>query len=73
MIITNARGSCGCTVPEWPKEAIAPGEGGKIDVEFDSKGKGGQQNKTVTLNANIDKEFEILYVKGNVIKEDQQK
>ena len=34
MIIANAKGSCGCTVPQWPKEPIAPGEIGEINVKF---------------------------------------
>ena len=48
MIISNAKGSCGCTVPSWPKEPIAPGDEGEINVKFNSKGKKGSQNKTVT-------------------------
>ena len=34
LTISNARGSCGCTVPEWPREPIAPGEDGEIKVKF---------------------------------------
>ncbi|MCP4438520.1 MAG: DUF1573 domain-containing protein [Aureispira sp.] len=52
LTITNARGSCGCTVPEWPKEPVAPGEEGEIKVKFNSKGKKGKQTKTVTITAN---------------------
>ena len=51
LIISNAQGSCGCTVPQWPKEPIAPGKSGEIKVVFDSKGKVGKQNKTVTITA----------------------
>ena len=40
LIISNAKGSCGCTVPDWPREPIAPGESGVIKVQFDSKNKG---------------------------------
>jgi hypothetical protein len=39
MIISNAKGSCGCTVPQWPKDPIPPGENGEIAVKFNSKGK----------------------------------
>jgi hypothetical protein len=39
LIISNASASCGCTIPEWPKEPIAPGEKGEIKVEFNSNGK----------------------------------
>jgi hypothetical protein len=49
LIITNASGSCGCTVPSWPKEPIAPGETGTIHVEFNSNNRTGNQTKTVTL------------------------
>ena len=53
MIISNAKGSCGCTVPQWPKEPIAPGESGEINVQFNSKNKTGAQNKRVTINIDI--------------------
>ena len=52
--ILSARGSCGCTVPSYSKEAIAPGEKGEVFVRFKSAGKSGQQNKTVTLVTNIE-------------------
>lgn len=52
LIISNAKAGCGCTVPQWPKEPIAPGETGKIAVKFNSKGKPGPQNKPVTLTMN---------------------
>ena len=41
LVIVSAKGSCGCTVPEWPKEPIAPGAEGKISVVFNSEGKKG--------------------------------
>lgn len=66
LLLTNARGSCGCTVPSWPKEPIEPGESGAIVVEFDSKGKSGPQTKQVTISANTDPEQSILYIKGEV-------
>ena len=68
LTISNARGSCGCTVPEWPKEPIAPGESGEIRVKFDSKGKKGKQNKTVTITANTIPENTILTITSDVIK-----
>ena len=52
LIISSAKGSCGCTVPKWPSEPIPPGGEGQIDVEFDSKGKPGKQTKRVTVTAN---------------------
>lgn len=68
LIISNARGSCGCTVPQWPKEPIPPGEEGKIKVEFNSKGKKGKQTKFVTLTANTDPAETKLSVSSEVIK-----
>ncbi|MBI5917553.1 MAG: DUF1573 domain-containing protein [Bacteroidetes bacterium] len=67
LVISNAKGSCGCTVPVWPKEPIAPGSTAKIKVEFDSKGKSGPQTKQVTITANTDPPQSIIYIKGDVI------
>ena len=74
LIISNAKGSCGCTVPDWPREPIAPGDKGEIKVVFDSKGKGkvgGQnQSKRVTITANTDPANTYLTIKGKVDKEE---
>ena len=66
LIIENASASCGCTVPNWPKEPIAPGEKGEINVKFDSKGKKGVQNKQVTIRANTNPNFTKVMLKGTV-------
>ncbi len=66
LIISNAKGSCGCTVPQWPKEPVPVGGEGKIMVEFDSKGKSGNQTKQVTITANTDPPQSIIYIKGEV-------
>src|SRR5947207_1955198 len=52
LVISSASGSCGCTVPTWPKDPIAPGAKGVIKVTFNSAGKMGMQDKTVTLQSN---------------------
>lgn len=52
LIIQSAKGSCGCTVPTWPKEPIPVGGTGEIVAKFNSKGKPNIQNKTVTITAN---------------------
>jgi len=67
LIISSAQGSCGCTVPEWPKEPIKPGEEGVINVKFDSNGKQGMQNKTVTLVANTIPNTMVIAIKGEVL------
>lgn len=66
LIIKDAKGSCGCTVPKWPKTPIPPGEEGQIQVEFNSKGKSGKQTKRVTLTANTDPAQTFLTISGNV-------
>ena len=66
MIISNAKGSCGCTVPQWPKEPIAPGSEGEIKVKFNSKNKKGSQNKTVTITANTTPPTTKLRVTGQI-------
>lgn len=66
LIISNAKGSCGCTVPQWPREPIAPGETGMIHVVFDSSGKPGQQTKQVTLNANTVPNTKVLTITAQV-------
>jgi hypothetical protein len=65
LIINNAVGSCGCTVPDYPKEPIKPNGSGVIKVTFNSAGKMGQQDKTVTLTYDTDKTI-ILHLKGTV-------
>ena len=67
LLITSAKGSCGCTVPEWPKEPISPGSIAKIKVTFDSKGKIGKQSKRVTLMTNAIPNVKILTIKGEII------
>lgn len=68
LIISNAKGSCGCTVPSWPKEPIAPGATGEIVVEYNSKGKSGPQNKVVTITANTDPNITQLKISSTVVK-----
>ncbi|MFK8104868.1 MAG: DUF1573 domain-containing protein [Saprospiraceae bacterium] len=69
LIISNAKGSCGCTVPDWPKDPIAVGSTGEIKVVFDSKNKPGNQTKRVTVTANTDPPQSYLTIKGVVNKD----
>ncbi len=66
LIISNAKGSCGCTVPQWPKQPIPPGGSGEIAVEFDTKGKPGRQTKHVTVTANTTPAETHLEITGEV-------
>lgn len=66
LIIVNAQGSCGCTVPEYPKEPVKPGASADMKVTFDSKGKPGQQQKSVTLTTNSKEGAEKVTIKAFV-------
>lgn len=67
LVIVDARGSCGCTVPSYPKNTpIAPGEKGEITVSFDSNNKPNMQQKTVTISANTESGREMLRIKAMV-------
>lgn len=66
LLITDAKGSCGCTVPQPPKEPIKPGASAPIKVAFNSKGKPGNQEKSVTLTTNTENGREIFKIKANV-------
>jgi len=67
LLIVDARGSCGCTVPKYPKNTpIKPGESGEILVSFDSSNKPDRQQKTVTISANTQSGRELLTIKAMV-------
>ena len=66
LIITSAKGSCGCTVPDWPKEPIMPGEAGEIKVKFNSYRKPNLQQKQITLRTNTEGGKEILKIRAQV-------
>ncbi|TDB65111.1 DUF1573 domain-containing protein [Arundinibacter roseus] len=66
LIINNVSASCGCTIPEWPRDPIAPEEESSILVRFNSKGKPGQQVKTITVYANTEPASSELRLQGIV-------
>ena len=66
LVISGAQGSCGCTVPEYPKEPLKKGEKHSIKVTFNSTGKSGMQDKTVTIKSNAKGGDKVLHIKGNV-------
>ena len=67
LLIRSAKGSCGCTVPEWPREPVSAGETATIKVTFNSAGKKGRQNKTITLVTNAIPNTKVLRIIGNVL------
>ena len=71
LIISNAKGSCGCTVPKWPKEPIPPGGTGTIEVEYNPGSQKGSQKKTVTVTANTEPADTRLSISAVVEEEPQ--
>jgi hypothetical protein len=66
LVILDAHASCGCTVPEWTKTPIKSGESGEVKISFNSEGKMGLQQKTVTLRTNTEIGSEIIKFKANI-------
>lgn len=66
LLINNARSTCGCTVPDWPKEPIPPGEKGGISVRFDTHNKHNQQSKPITITANTYPATSRVFLSGFV-------
>lgn len=67
LIIEDCKGSCGCTVPEWPKDPIKPGQTAAIKVKFDSTKKEKDQEKSVTITANTEPELKtVIKIKAYV-------
>jgi hypothetical protein len=66
LVVTKAKGSCGCTVPTWPKEAIAPGESSVIKVRY-ATNRTGSFNKSITLTSNaVNEPSKVIHIKGTV-------
>ncbi len=70
LIISKATATCGCTVPEWPKDPIGPGESGEIKVKFNTLNRTNQQTKYVNISANTKPEITRLKISGNVLPGD---
>ncbi len=66
LVITSAKASCGCTVPSFPKEPIAPGESATITVKYDTK-RPGSINKSIKITSNaVNAAEKVIYIKGQV-------
>ncbi|MUU77978.1 DUF1573 domain-containing protein [Winogradskyella endarachnes] len=66
LVITNAKSTCGCTVPNWPKEAILPGESGTIVVKYNTN-RLNKIAKTITVYSNAERPTVALRIKGMVV------
>ncbi|MEB2779901.1 DUF1573 domain-containing protein [Algoriphagus sp. C2-6-M1] len=67
LIISNVAATCGCTVPSWPKDPIAPGKSSEIKVSFNSAGKMGKQNSVVRIYSNASEPIEKVSLISNVL------
>jgi hypothetical protein len=72
LVISSAQGSCGCTVPSYPHVPVKPGETSKIDVVFNSEGKSGLVQKTVTLVTNCNPSTKVLTISATVIVPEEE-
>jgi hypothetical protein len=68
LIITNVKGSCGCTVPTSPKEPIMPGQVGEIEVKY-ATNRIGPFSKTVTITSNATEANKVITIKGKVLND----
>ncbi|MBX2945713.1 MAG: DUF1573 domain-containing protein [Cyclobacteriaceae bacterium] len=67
LIISNIQVTCGCTAPSWPKNPIPPGGKGEIKIGFNSTGKMGRQNKTVTVVSNAVNDDNLISFVTNIL------
>lgn len=65
LVISNAQPSCGCTVPQWPKDPVKPGETGVIKVKYDSN-RVGPFEKTITVTSNAKTQQKVIKIKGKI-------
>lgn len=67
VIISNVQATCGCTVPQWSREPVAPGQKGIVSATFNSSGKMGRQVKPITIFSNAENQQERIYLIGSVV------
>jgi len=67
LVITSAVTSCGCTVPKYDKKPVSPGETGTMEVIFDTSGRSGIQNKTITIKSNAATPLVMLQIRAEIM------
>ncbi|HRH34799.1 MAG TPA: DUF1573 domain-containing protein [Catalimonadaceae bacterium] len=72
LIVNNVQASCGCTSPFWTKDPIMPGQTGKIKATYNSAGRPGPFNKTLTILSNAENNNKLVTIKGNVIRKEDK-
>lgn len=66
LIISDCKASCGCTIPEWPRDPVAPGATAKITAKFNTTGKSNEQKKVITVTANTEPYQSFISLSGFV-------
>jgi len=72
LILSDVRTTCGCTVPEWPREPLPPGSKASLRVVFNSTGKIGMQNKVITVMSNAVNSPARIKIVTNVMPKDSR-
>jgi hypothetical protein len=67
LVISSQKATCGCTVADYPKAPVRPGESGQVTISFNSDGRKGMQTKAVTLTANTQPSSKVLTVRAEVV------
>lgn len=70
LVISDAKASCGCTIPEWTKDPVLPNAEGKLKIKYNSSGKDGKIHKTVSVFANTTPELSTLDINVEVKAKD---
>ncbi|MGE5423894.1 MAG: DUF1573 domain-containing protein [Syntrophothermus sp.] len=73
LVISEVSTSCGCTVPDYPKEPVRPGQQGNVKVSFNSTGKHGFQSKNIVVVANTQPNTTIVKIRAEVVTAGSQK
>jgi hypothetical protein len=73
IVLTDVRASCGCTTPSWTKDPIPPGGKGSIKASYNSSGRIGVFNKSITITSNAAEPSKVVYIKGIVVKKEEPK
>ena len=73
LVIADIKASCGCTTPEWSNSPILPGATGKVKAVYNTAGRPGYFNKSVTIMTNAEPATVVVFIKGSVIKAEAEK
>ena len=73
LVLSNVKASCGCTTPSWPKDPVLPGKEATILVTYNTQGRPGHFNKTVTITSNASAPSKVITITGTVEKVDPAK